>query len=514
MNTKKLFFFAIAALGLAACSNDEVVETIATSEANEISFRPLVSGITRSANGAGLKTAWETGDILYVTAQRGTAKYFQDQFVYGDGTVGFNSSNKYYWPSASDLSSNHLVFTAFWGAEQKTWTVDGDGKYLAAAYTVPDAVASQKDLLFAMKEVSVKPESGGVELNFRHMLSQIVVKVANDQSNLDIVITGVRVGFLNKVGTFYYTGGVTDTKTTDASNSGGATLIDKENWTKTDDASKNASYLFEQTVVGGSNTLSGTTAATAISGFTPWILMPQALTAATQYTQAKTPAGSGTGSVDDSSKDLNGAYLALKMQIKDHTTSAVIVGEQWCYWPIGTTWNPGYRYTYTINAGSGGYQPTDQNQTLTDLDPVLDGAVIWFTPSCSIDAWVDSNIGISEPAVAITENVAKGSTKTYDVAAGTHGTYTINVTGLTPGHHVILDPSTNNNFTVNSGPTTDTTVPANGIVTLAGTLAANVDAAVTSTIYLKVYPTTIGTDEVTADKTTITFNQAAATPVP
>ena len=131
-----------------------------------------------------------------------------------DGT-GFNSSEKYYWPS--DIGTNNITFTAFWGAAQKTWVNAGDGKSLAATYTVPDAVADQKDLLFAMETATSKPNDGGQTLNFRHMLSQICVKVANDQSNLQVTITGVRVGYLNKVGTFTYTGTETTTPTYDVS---------------------------------------------------------------------------------------------------------------------------------------------------------------------------------------------------------------------------------------------------------------------------------------------------------
>ena len=48
---KKLFFLAIAALGLAACSNDDVVEINQSLEdANTISFRPVVTNVTRATD--------------------------------------------------------------------------------------------------------------------------------------------------------------------------------------------------------------------------------------------------------------------------------------------------------------------------------------------------------------------------------------------------------------------------------------------------------------------------------
>lgn len=469
---KNFFIAAVAALALASCSNDEVVQSAQTSPDNAISFRPLMNNVTRAANGTGLKSAWETGDILYVTAMRGEAKYFQDQFV-KDGT-GFNSANKHYWPS--DIGTNNITFTAFWGAAYKTWAADGDQYKLASTYTVPDAVAEQKDLLFAMKTETSRPTDGGTVLNFRHMLSQICVKVANDQPNLKITLSGVRVGYLNKAGDFTYSGAttsVTNTQVTDATNSANAVLIPKENWAKTDNASKNASYLFEQTV---SMTLNGETAAAVPTSYSPWILMPQALSAATAYTEARTTAGP----VNDSYKDLNGAYIALKLAFVDKDTNVPIVAEQWCYWPIGTTWNPGYRYTYTVNAGSGGYQPTDQDNN-TDLDPVLDNLVIWFQPTCTIDTWVDENYGISAP-IARTANYAfsNGTTQTINLGAGANGTYDITITGLTEGHSVTA--AATNNFTAAPTVSNSGTVPANGTLTITGTLSANGTAEVTSAI--------------------------------
>lgn len=384
MKKNNLLILAVAALGFAACTNDEttaVNEKLA--ESNEISFRPVITGNMRTANGTGLKSSWETGDILYVTAERATSKYFQDQFVY-DGN-GFYSSTKYYWPN--DLSTNNMTFTAFWNATQKTYASAGDENSLAADYTVPDAVASQKDLLIAKTTVSSKPTGGGVTLNFRHMLSQVVVQVANDEPNLKVVVSGVRVGYVAKTGTFTYSGGVTDTQVADATNTAGATLIPRTNWTPT--AATAATQLHEQTV---SATLTGTTAATSLTSFSSWILMPQQLTAATDYTDRES-----SGAVTSATAPkLNGAYLALKMTIKSSDDAATIVSEQWCYWPIDTEWLPGYKYTYTINAGSGGYQPTDQNST-AGLDPVLGGTFIWFTPSCTIDTWVERAIGIDDP---------------------------------------------------------------------------------------------------------------------
>lgn len=496
---KKLLIVLVTVLALASCSSDE---TVAVKQDSPISFRPFVEGVTRAPNGTGVKSSWETGDILYVTAQRDAAKFFQDQFV-KDGT-GFNSTNKYYWPN--DVSTTNITFAAFWGATYKTWAADGDGLKLASAYTVPDAVTSQKDLLFALKTVNTKP-AGGVTLNFRHMLSQVVVMVANDQTNLKVTISGVRVGFLNKAGTFAYntTNSGTDTEdyVADATNSTSEILIDKDDWTKTDDASKNASYLFEQDLSTNSTLLNGSAAATSLTDFSPWILMPQALTAATAYTSARATAGP----VDDTAKELNGAYIALKMSIKDKDTNADILAEQWCYWPIGTTWKPGYRYTYTVNAGSGGYQPTDQTNN-TDLDPVLTGSVIWFTPSCTIDTWVDENYGLSAPIARTASFPFAVGNQDISLGAGANGDYDITITGLTEGH--IITATATNNFTAAPTVSDSGVVPANGTVHITGKLTANTTEEVESVI--SIIDDNGSPGDTTDDQTmTITINQAEPT---
>lgn len=493
---KILLMMAVAALVLASCSSDE---TVAVNQGDAISFRPLVNGVTRTANGAGVKSAWETGDILYVTAQRSTAKFFQDQFVL-DAT-GFNSTNKYYWPS--DITTTPITFAAFWGAAYKTWAANGDGLQLASAYTVDDDVSKQKDLLFALKTVNTKPSDGGVTLNFRHMLSQIVVKVANDQDNLKVTVSGVRIGYLNKTGTFAYnttnSGSETEDNVANNTNSGNETLIARTDWTKTDDASKNASYLFEQTV---SATLTGTTTATALTNFSSWIMMPQELSIATGYTEDRT-----NGDVDDTKKELNGAYIALKIAIVDKSSSTPILAEQWCYWPIGTIWNPGYRYTYTVNVGSGGYQPTDQNGDKTDLDPVTGNSVIWFKPDCTIDTWVDENYGLSAPiARSASYAFSNGTTQTINLEAGANGSYDITISGLTAGHTVTVTGTVNFTTPVVSD---SGTVPSNGTIHITGVLTANTTASATSVITITNDP---GTPSNSSDDTSMIINIVQAAP--
>ena len=379
---KNLLILAVAALAFASCSNDETV-AVNNSGGNEISFRPLVTGVTRTANAAGLKSAFENGDIINVYADYNSGKYFQEDFT-SNGTT-FSSTNKYYWPS--DVATKNITFTAIWGATQKANTPGNIDDFTPAA-----AAASQKDVLLARHTSSTKESP--VAMNFRHALSQIYVRVKNSNPNLEVQIYGVRVGYISTQGDFNYDKTSTGAVTT------GAGHIDQSKWTN-EAAVKSNKYDQAST-----KTITGTLDVdaapetdgddNALSSFTPWLLLPQNMVTDANSYGYNTASSSASGT----DPDLATSYIALEMEIRNYNGASVtgtIVSRQWCYWPITTNWNPGYKYTYMIDVAGGGYQPIDTEGNDKALDPVLAGAVITFNAvSCTIDAWTDA-AGIDVP---------------------------------------------------------------------------------------------------------------------
>ena len=419
---RKLFLLAVAAAALASCSSDETLSVNQGFEdANAISFRPAIQGTTRAANGTGLKSTWENGDKLYVNAIRTVSStrslYFQDEFE--KDAVGFNSSAKHFWPA--DLSTNNLNFTAFWGVPYKTISSYGaDDEYLLNTIYTVGTVGAQTDILYAQTAaIDAKPSDGGVMLNFRHMLSQIVIQVANTEKHLDIDVTGVMVGNVFNTGTFKYTGSETS----------GSGTIPGGSWTSQSTSTSYTQTTSSSPAITTTSLTSDDDGNVAITGYTPLILMPQTKTAASAYSAAEASPASPASITSSTMPAVDGSYIALQMTIKDHANPSInIVNNQWCVWPINANWLPGYKYTYTVNAGSGGYQPIDRNGN-TDLDPVLDNAVIWFLPTCSIDSWTDSAIPVDEPIFVST--IAAGGTKTINVARNTvTGHFSITVTGI------------------------------------------------------------------------------------
>lgn len=375
MKKNNLLILAVAALGFAACANDEttaVNEKLA--ESNEISFRSLVNGNMRAVEKQ--KTAWATGDQLDVFAEykvggAAAKKYFKDTFTKIEGG-NFQSVAKYYWPA---MPGNEMTFTSFYGVAQSETTAGS----LAETFTPASAAASQTDIMYARK--TLNGVESPVGLNFRHMLSQIDVKVRNSNASLEFDITGVRIGYVSISGTFACT----------ASTVTANENLERVTWTPTvmtgDAETKANTYKYD--VESLTQNISGKVDdATGIGDFSTWMLIPQHVTGATAYAVP--------GSAATTNPQLNGAYIAIKMNIKNTLTDDVIVGEQWCYWKIASIdWNPGYKYTYIVDLAGGGYQPADQNGD-GELDPVL-GTPIEMDASCTIDAWdtpSDINVGM------------------------------------------------------------------------------------------------------------------------
>lgn len=273
------------------------------------------------------------------------------------------------------MSGNQMTFTSFYGVAQSTTTAGS----LAATFTPNAAAASQTDIMYARKTLTAVESP--VVLNFRHMLSQIDVKVKNSNASLEFDITGVRIGYVSTSGTFACTA-----STVTANDN-----LAQDTWTPTamtgDAEAKANTYKYD--VESLTQNISGKVdVATAIGSFSTWMLIPQDVTGATAY------AISGSAATTD--PQLNGAYIAIKMNIKNTLTDDEIVAEQWCYWKIATIeWNPGYKYTYIVDLAGGGYQPADQNGD-GNLDPVL-GTPIEMSALCTIDTWdtsSDINVGM------------------------------------------------------------------------------------------------------------------------
>ena len=402
---KRLLILAVAGLALASCSNDEVVESVATSDANAISFRPLVSGATRALDQT-TTTLQGDGKGFYVTAkynasasQEGGTDYFGAttpvHYTYKGGATNgyYTSDEKYYWPS-----EGYLNFYAFAPAV-KTDEIERTA-YNIFTITPNNSAASQEDFIYAVTYDGNKSSNGttGVTLTFHHAESKVSIQAKNT-STLDFTINAVTLYQVSTSGKFTYTSNaasITDSKLNNST---------WDTWT--------GSSAYAHTP--------GTTAFAAGAGAasiaTDMILVPQTIAPVSAYASASADAAlASTGSF-------------IKVQLKAKQGSYYVLGGEstWveAIWPLPAgRWDPGYHYTYTVDLAGGGYSATNKDAD-TDLDPLLEGAEIKFV-SVTVDSWTETNYQIGNMVFA------KGGPYSVHIPE-TAGTYYITITGLTSG---------------------------------------------------------------------------------
>ena len=375
---KKLFFLPMVAIIMAACSSNETIE-VNENKGDLISFHPIVKGVTRAAD-ADLTSDATSFNVEAFNTGTTTSPYFSN-VTFTNTSRTFTSATKYYWPTNnldfyaySPISSSQFAKTDY-----KTFTI-----------TPSNTVSEQVDFIYANTKNKGKGTSGEVTtLNFRHAGAKIAVKVKNSAPNLKFEISGWKLGYLDNTATFTYGDASTDTDTPNAQ-------LAFSDWSEnsTQSADNTYSTTFTANAIAAESTAyflekNGTPSTTDTDEDLNMILIPQTLTAATAY--ASTTAGAKP----------NGSYIALKMVIENNTTAGETVAAatadgKWAMWPIGGyNWEPGKKYTYTIDLAGGGYYETNQDSD-TDLDPILEGAEIKFA-TVTVDGWTDRAVNIPPP---------------------------------------------------------------------------------------------------------------------
>ena len=378
---KNLFILAVAGLALATCSSDETIASQATSQANEISFRPLVSGVTRAADidaNTGTYGLNTIGFTVFATLEGGTPTNYFPETVFTWASSSYTSSTKYYWPSEGTLE-----FFGYANSKPADHANQVTHSALTKAFTVtPDADAQyQTDLIVAC--TTGKSKTGtynssqygkdGVPLNFRHAMTKVTIQLKNSSTDFHFTVGNVVLGNVYTTGTYTFTGSTNNAVTPTTNTNTDATsgyYLQYSDW---------SSQTTLGTYTQGASTTSYATSASAASLTHSMILVPQTLTNSSTYASA-----SGSATFDAS-------YITVQIKAQD-ASDHYIAGTSGSFvtalWPLpATKWLPGYHYTYTVDLAGGGYFTTNQD-TNEDLDPILEGAEIKFV-EVTVDGWND-----------------------------------------------------------------------------------------------------------------------------
>ena len=364
---KRLFFLPMVVIMMAACSSNDTIE-VNENKGDLISFRPIVKGVTRAAD---VNTDNLASFVVNAKQSGGSISYFDNGVFNKSGSV-FVSESKYYWPASGPLD-----FYAYSPSGNAQVNYSG---YKTFTVTPSTTIADQVDFVFAATMNKSKEDYGasGVPLNFRHTGAKIACNVKNSSTTLKFDVCGWKVGYICPAATFTFTDA-----NTDGNNDGSGTTLTLPQWGSRTAASIGTEYesTFSVNQIGQSG-------ATSLDG--QMILIPQAITAASGY---------ASGSVG---ANLNGTYIAVKLKIRNNDSAGTIIADDgagnafWAIWPIGGyNWEPGKKYTYTIDLAGGGYYETNKDSD-TDLDPILEGAEIKFV-SVSVDGWTDRAYDVPAP---------------------------------------------------------------------------------------------------------------------
>ena len=337
---KLMFLVPVAALAIASCTSDSIVEQPATKvvSAEALQIYPEIQGITRG-------TVWDnsiftqfklttSGTFQTGSTQEapGTTQTFNGATVTKtSGTWKIGEQETWYWPSKSSTSS----FTA-WAP------IDAAAGSYTADY---NDLSNLQDIVVAYNNGSATDFETGVPLKFRHIMSQIVVKADNDaNSKIQIKVKGLRLNNIQA------------TRTWSLPTSSTVSSLPSDVW-KSVTTPNPQDYVSNFTA----KTLTGT--AQDITGDDPMLLIPQQLGTA----------DIGTGS---------GQYLSVLVQIQniqtgvatdkiavfpkaDDATNQVFA---WAAVDINTEWEPGKKYIYTLHFTENGYGKVDDDQTGSDDD--------------------------------------------------------------------------------------------------------------------------------------------------
>lgn len=347
MKTKYLFG-AMAALMMAACSQDEVVSV----RQDGIAYGVSAGTQTRAADSYCNNTL---PDYFKVWAKSADGLYINgDKIVNSDG-VWTDADGTRYWPDGKTLD----FYAEVNGDEEFSFN---DGAPTFNDFTVKDAVDEQVDLMYSVRKGQTKTVDK-VQLNFRHALSQVCFRAKNNTKNMSVVIKGVSVGHLTEKGTFTFPAADTDYNYADHSDNN----VDPEKevnggtWVIPSGAQYNKKYSVAP--LNGNVTLAPGTASNLTcpedsheNGF------GQVLTLLPQTVAAWNPTKTG--------EEWNGAYFLVDLALSNITeddggaevSTTVYTGEAAI--PVNVAWVQGYRYIYTFvfdEGGNGGWTPDPEN---------------------------------------------------------------------------------------------------------------------------------------------------------
>ena len=346
MMTKKTSLFAAVASLMLATSCSESQDGIGVNLSNQtIQINPSV-GLPSSR---AVETNVSNLGSFRVSAFQASQANYMDKVLYSNkGGAWTTDAGKFFWPVEGDLH-----FYAY--APEVPGAADAPGTYeitsssqKLANFSPCAKAAEQKDFVYAYAKGNLTTNgTSGVDVDFKHALTEVSIAAKNDNSAYTVEVTGVKLGNIKSKGTFSFpaAGGATPASW-DLAGSGVATY--ETTWTTANKLGKTVSSLDASNVA--------------------FMLLPQQLA-----TNTKASAGN---------------YIALKVKIT--MQGGEVLHNDWAYIGIDTNWEMSKHYTYTLDFTSGAGQTEAGKMIISGKDVKL---------SVNMEDWTAEDVDIPEKVI-------------------------------------------------------------------------------------------------------------------
>lgn len=389
MKIGKILAVAAVATVFASCSNEEELANVSKSESNAIRFAGI-SGLSDTRTTPIGTTNLTTTDFDVMAFMSSDNALFMggkheaghsDQgvkIVYKTSAWDYADPDQMaYWPTAGDVDfyavspamTDKLIYQGF--AYGMTSTLKTITYVTVDEYnTTSRETKTNHDVMYAVAKGLNKTNNGttAVQMNFKHILSQVVFKAKTTSSILEVDVENVKIRNFVHSGTFKLPVGEPAEKEPTMSN-----------WsTSPDEAVSIATVKLNAANVKTNN------AVVDLSDMaSPLMMIPQQLKKWSTYS-----AGTAVSKADaDNAKE---CYLEISMKLKQNDSYLIGSAAEYktVYVPFdnGTGWEPGKRYIYTLIFG-GGYD--DQGEPILSPIKFEAATVDWANASAGADVNVN-----------------------------------------------------------------------------------------------------------------------------
>ncbi len=373
MKFGKILAVAVVATVFASCSNEEELANVGKSESNAIRFAGISGLSDTRTTPIGTQNLTSTNFDVMAFMSSDNALFMggkheaghSDQgvkIVYNTTAWDYDDPDKVaYWPTSGDVDfyavspaiTNDLVLNHYFG-------YDMTSAAKTISYTTVDEYDSKgtnHDVMYAVTKGCNKKNNGTmpVQMNFKHILSQVVFKAKTTSSILEVDVENVKIHNFVLSGTFTLPAGepaMSDWKLSPAAKGAYTVKLNAAN-VKTKNAVVNLSDMNS-----------------------PMMLIPQKLT--------KWSTSAGTAVSIPEAEKAKECYLEISMKLKQNDSYLIGSAAEYktVYVPFDNAkgWEPGKRYIYTLIFG-GGYD--DHGEPI--LSPITFDAA-------TVD-WADANAG-------------------------------------------------------------------------------------------------------------------------